>query len=49
MTDYPTKPLSNLVDELRERAKELNCLYEVQEALTQSGINQDEAFKRDHR
>lgn len=46
MTDYPTKSLSNLVDELKERAKELNCLYEVQETLTQPGINQDESFKR---
>ena len=46
MTDYPTKPLSNLVDELKERAKEINCLYEVQETLTQPGINQDESFRR---
>ena len=46
MTDNPTKPLTNLVDELKERAKELNCLYEVQETLAQTGINQEEAFKR---
>ncbi len=46
MTENPTKPLNNLVDELKERAKELNCLYEVQEALTETGIDQDEAFKR---
>jgi len=46
MTDNPTKPLNNLVDELKERAKELNCLYEVQETLTHTGINQDEAFRR---
>ena len=46
MTEYPTQPLNNLVDELKERAKELNCLYEVQETLTQTGINQGEAFRR---
>lgn len=46
MTDNPTKPFNNLVDELKERAKELNCLYEVQETLTQPGINQDESFRR---
>jgi pyruvate,water dikinase len=46
MTDYPTKPLNILVDELKERAKELNCLYEVQETLTQPGINQDESLRR---
>jgi len=27
------KPIEKLVDELKERAKELNCLYEVQELL----------------
>lgn len=46
MTEKSTQPLSNLVDELKERAKELNCLYEVQETLTQTGINQDESFRR---
>ena len=46
MTENSTKPLNNLVDELKERAKELNCLYEVQETLTQPGINQDESFRR---
>lgn len=46
MTEKSTKPLNNLVDELKERAKELNCLYEVQETLTEPGINQDEAFRR---
>ena len=46
MTENPAKPLNNLVDELKERAKELNCLYEVQETLTQPGINQDEALRR---
>ncbi len=46
MTEYPTKPLNILVDELKERAKELNCLYEVQETLSQPGINQDESFRK---
>jgi len=27
-------PLNNLIDDLKERAKELNCLYKVQELLT---------------
>jgi predicted nucleotidyltransferase len=30
------KPLDSLVHQLRERAKELNCLYEVQELLSDS-------------
>ena len=46
MPENTTEPLNNLVDKLKERAKELNCLYEVQETLTQSGINQDESFQR---
>jgi pyruvate, water dikinase len=29
------QPLSDLIHELKERAKELNCLYEVQELLSQ--------------
>jgi len=28
------KPLDNLIHQLRERAKELNCLYEIQELLS---------------
>ncbi len=27
------KPLEKIIDDLKERAKELNCLYEVQEIL----------------
>jgi len=46
MTEKPDKTVNNLIDELKERAKELNCLYEVQETLTQPGINQDEALQR---
>ena len=29
------QPLNDLIHELKERAKELNCLYEVQELLSQ--------------
>ncbi len=34
----PTKPLDNILHDLRERAKELNCLYELQELLKTRGI-----------
>lgn len=34
-------PLDKLVHDLRERAKELNCLYEVQELLSTPGITID--------
>jgi hypothetical protein len=30
------KPLEQIIDELKERAKELNCLYSVQEILNKS-------------
>jgi hypothetical protein len=46
MTENPSKPISNLVNELKERAKELNCLYAVQETLTAPDISQDEALQR---
>jgi len=36
------KPLDRLLHDLRERAKELNCLYEVQELLSTPGITTDE-------
>jgi pyruvate,water dikinase len=36
------KPLDNLIHELRERAKELNCLYQVQELLSVPEITIDE-------
>ncbi len=35
----PTKPLDNILHDLRERAKELNCLYELQELLKTRGIS----------
>jgi pyruvate,water dikinase len=36
-----TKPIDRLLYDLRERAKELNCLYEVQELLSTAGITTD--------
>ena len=36
------KPLDNLIHELKERAKELNCLYQVQELMSIPEITIDE-------
>jgi len=41
MPEQP-KSLDRLLHDLRERAKELNCLYEVQELLGRPGISTDE-------
>jgi hypothetical protein len=41
MTDS-SKPLDRLLYDLRERAKELNCLYELQELLSKRGITIEE-------
>jgi len=46
MSENIEKPFNNLVEELRERAKELNCLYEVQETLAQAGVKTQEALNR---
>lgn len=46
MTENIEKPLNSLVEELKERAKELNCLYEVQETLGQQGVKTQEALNR---
>ena len=46
MTENFEKPVSRLVEELRERAKELNCLYEVQETLGKPGIKTEDALNR---
>ncbi len=40
------KPINRLVEELKERAKELNCLYAVQETLVKPGIKTKEAISR---
>ena len=41
-----SKPVDRLLHDLRERAKELNCLYEVQEVLGTAGITVDEICQR---
>ena len=41
MSDYST-PLDKLIHDLKERAKELNCLYEVQELLSTPEITIDD-------
>ena len=46
MTENTGKPIHNLVEELKERAKELNCLYAVQETLVKPGIKTKEAIVR---
>jgi hypothetical protein len=38
------KPLDNLVFELHERAKELNCLYTIEDSLNRSDISMRQAF-----
>jgi len=46
MNNNAGKPLDNLVEELKERAKELNCLYAVQETLIKPNLKiQDAAVK----
>jgi len=44
MSDNIDKPLDRLVDELKERAKELNCLYDIQEALSRQGTSTEDVF-----
>lgn len=39
------EPIDSLVHDLQERAKELNCLYKVQELLSQPGISRAEICK----
>ncbi len=39
-----TQPIEHLVRELEERAKELNCLYRIEDTLNHSDISLDEAF-----
>ena len=46
MSADPTKPVDRLLHDLRERAKELNCLYEVQEILSAPGITIEEICRR---
>ncbi|MCC6864546.1 MAG: pyruvate, phosphate dikinase [Ignavibacteria bacterium] len=44
--DEKTQPADNLVKELEERAKELNCLYKIEEILNHSELSFEEAFDR---
>lgn len=38
------KPVENLIDSLKERAKELNCLYQVEELTNRSDAQMEEVF-----
>ncbi|MBI9045994.1 MAG: nucleotidyltransferase domain-containing protein [Anaerolineaceae bacterium] len=40
------KPIEKMISDLKERAKELNCLYEVQELLSTPEITIDEIWAR---
>jgi len=39
------KPIKKLIDDLKERAKELDCLYEIQELLKESKKSTNEIFQ----
>jgi hypothetical protein len=43
--DTPEKPLDQILRALQERAKELDCLYHVEEVLRQSDSPPEEAFR----
>jgi pyruvate,water dikinase len=45
MTNATTNPIDKLIHELKERAKELNCLYEVQELLATTDTTLDEVCR----
>jgi len=38
-------PVDQIVETLRERAKELHCLYNVHEAVNRPGASQDEVCR----
>ncbi len=40
------KPLNQIIDELKERAKELNCLYSVQEILNKADTLSNETIQK---
>lgn len=40
------KPVHQLLVDLKERAKELNCLYEVEEIMSQPNLGLEELFRR---
>jgi hypothetical protein len=41
----PNQPIESLLNELKERAKELNCLYEVKELTNKSELTPEEVFR----
>lgn len=42
----PDRPIERLLQSLQERAKELNCLYEVEQALSRPDLPLEQAFSR---
>jgi hypothetical protein len=40
------RTMSGLIASLQERAKELNCLYEVEQILSRFDVTIEEAFKK---
>lgn len=45
MNNDPEKSIGRIIDNLKERAKELNCLYDVQEILGNPDISVEQAFQ----
>ncbi len=43
---YHNKPIETIVHELQERAKELNCLYTIEEALNQKSYDIDTVLQK---
>ena len=46
MTDHENRPVEDLLVSLQERAKELNCLYEVEQILARLDFPLEQAFER---
>ncbi len=44
--DEETRPIDKLLISLQERAKELNCLYEVEQILARLDLSLEEVFRR---
>ncbi|MHC5008556.1 MAG: hypothetical protein ACYTGF_14490, partial [Planctomycetota bacterium] len=42
----PEGSIENILQSLQERAKELNCLYRVDEILSQSDVPVDDAYQK---
>ena len=41
-----SKPVEKLIDDLKERAKELNCLYEVEEIMSEPNLALENVFRK---